>query len=145
MSTDSVVITRSWPARHWKLLVALAVVLLAALGAGFFFSIMSLMRNSTPVEMGLKIAETNQALIGRIGQPIKAGWYMAGSIEVNENTGSADMSMPLSGPKGSGRLYLEASKHAGLWTLDVLEFVAEGSHQPLNLLEPPPTPTTTKP
>lgn len=42
--------------------------------------------------------------------------------------------MPVSGPKGEGRLYLEAHKQAGLWQLDLLKFGPEDSEERADLL-----------
>lgn len=124
-----------WEARHLKLIVVLAVLGLALVGTTFFFALMSLMRNSTPVQMGLERAKANQAVAARIGTPMKPGWFTTGNIAVTDDTGSANLSLSLSGPKGKGRLYVEATRQAGVWRLESLEFVPHGSEEQMNLLD----------
>ena len=63
------------------------------------------------------------------------GWFMAGQINVNGPSGSADISIPLHGPKGKGTLYAVASKSAGRWEYHTLEVAVEGRDERIDLLE----------
>ena len=61
-----------------------------------------------------------------LGTPVEAGWLVSGNIETSGGSGTTDLSIPLSGPEGSGTLFLEAEKSAGEWrfsyiTLDLDE------------------------
>jgi hypothetical protein len=79
-------------------------------------------------------AGTNPSIIARIGQPIQAGIFISGSIEVTVPAGKADLAIPISGPKGRGTLYVAAVKKAGIWSLTDPEFGVDGDSRRLDLL-----------
>ncbi len=58
--------------------------------------------------MALARAQTNPALIEAIGSPILQTEIVSGNTNVNGPTGEANLSIPLSGPKGKATLYVEA-------------------------------------
>jgi hypothetical protein len=63
---------------------------------------------------------------------MKVGWFTMGSISVNGASGAASLSIPLSGPKGSGVIYVEAKKKGGTWRYETLEFAPnDGERVPL--------------
>jgi Cytochrome oxidase complex assembly protein 1 len=123
---------RSWLRAHWKLVLAVWLGL-ALSGAVAAFVLMS---NSEVVKLALSVAESNPMLAERLGQPLKRGWLVSGSVEVTPASGHAELAIPVSGPKGSGTLYAQARKRAGLWHLEDLQFGSEGSSERLDLLAP---------
>jgi hypothetical protein len=132
---------RSWLRTHWKL--ALAVWLgLAFSGAVAGFVLTS---NSEVAQLAVATAQSDAKMAERLGQPLKRGWFVSGSVEVTPGSGHAELAIPVSGPKGSGILYAEARKRAGLWRLEMLQFGTEGSTERLDLLptEMKPTPIAT--
>ncbi len=119
---------------RWKLVVA-AVVGVMVLGIVALLGLLfALLGNSDAAKLAIKTAESHPALIERIGQPMQAGWLVTGNIESNPASGQAALVIPLSGPKGAGKLYVEAHKRAGQWQLDLLEFAPDGSADRLDLL-----------
>ena len=130
METAVVAPRRSWVRAHWKVVlgISVAVSVLAAILA------FSLMRSSDAAKLAISTAESSSLLSQRIGQPLKVGWFVSGSIEVTPASGHAELAIPVSGPKGSGTLYTEAHKRAGLWQLDLLQFGDSSSHDRLDLL-----------
>ncbi len=66
--------------------------------------------------MALARAKTNQQVISALGSPITEGFTTWGNINVNGASGEADMSIPVSGPKGKGTVYVVGNKSAGEWT-----------------------------
>ncbi len=134
-----------WFKRHWKILalVAGALTVLTGCVIAFVFGLMSLMKSSTPVQLALSKARHDPTVIARLGEPVRDGIFMSGNISINNDSGSADCSVPLSGPKGSGTLYLEATRRFGKWKLQTLEFVGPRDDQQVDLLaEQRPSPTT---
>jgi len=131
---------RSWLRTHWRLALAvwLGLVFSGAVAG------MVLTSNSDVAKLAVATAQSNRKMAGRLGQPLKRGLFVSGSIEVTPASGHAELAIPVSGPKGSGTLYAEASKRAGLWRLEMLQFGTEGSAERLDLLatETTPTPTT---
>ena len=104
------------------------------MGALFVVFVFGLLANSEPAQMSVAMAQSNPALVERLGTPLTRGRWVSGNISVSDASGNAELSIPISGPKGHGTLYVEAKKHAGLWHLDLLQFGADGSDARLDLL-----------
>jgi hypothetical protein len=105
----------------------------------------ALMRSSDAVKLAIATAKSNPALVERLGQPLKTGWFVAGSIEITPASGHAELAIPVSGPKGRGTIYAEARKRAGLWRLNMLQFGGEESDIRLDLLVADQTPDPISP
>jgi hypothetical protein len=133
---------RSWTARNWGWLVAAAFALFLSCIAAILLLVFSLIRNSDAAKLAIATVESNPALAEQVGQPMKIGWLVTGNIEVTPDTGSAKLSIPVSGPKGRGTLDVEAHKRAGQWHLNLLEFEKDDSSIWINLL---PAETATPP
>jgi Cytochrome oxidase complex assembly protein 1 len=96
-----------------------------------------MLRDSEATRLSVTTAEANPALSEQLGRPFKTGWFISGSIEVQPGSGHAELAIPISGPKGSGTIYTEARKQAGLWHLLTLQFGMDGSSERLDLLPAP--------
>jgi len=131
--------SRSWLRSHWKVVVA---VWLGLALSGAVVAIVLIAR-SDAVKLAISTAESSPVLAERLGQPMKTGWFVSGSIEVTPASGHAELAIPISGPKGSGTIYAEARKRAGMWQLEMLQFGKDGSTERLDLLaaDTPPKPT----
>jgi TonB family protein len=130
--------------RYWKVIVPagclsliLAVVLLVA---GIFFAAMSALKSSDVYQGALKAAQAHPAAAERLGQPIRDGWLVKGSVKVDASGGSASFEIPVSGPKSSGTLYVTAVNPDGAWMYEKLDLVAGGETVSLldrNVVQPP--------
>jgi len=78
-------------------------------------------RNADVVRMAVQRAERNPEVARSLGTPLKAGWLISGSININGSSGNADMSVPVTGPKAKGTIYLVATKSAGEWKFQRLD------------------------
>ena len=92
------------------------------------------MKSTAVYEQAFAAATSNSEVINALGEPIKTGLFLSGSINVNDEAGDADLAIPLSGPKGEGTLYLQATRTSGDWDFHVLEVEIEGSSGRINLL-----------
>ncbi|WP_162454843.1 cytochrome c oxidase assembly factor Coa1 family protein [Pseudoxanthomonas kalamensis] len=114
----------SWWRRHWKWLVPLLAALLLSLFAAFVFGIISLvfgaLRSSEPYRHALQRAQADPAVIAALGEPIRAGWFVQGSMSSTGGGGSADLAIPLDGSKADATLYVTAKKSAGRWRYEVV-------------------------
>ncbi len=118
--------------------MVLPLGLIAIVGLGF----LGIVRNSGIYTEALEKVRSHPLVLERLGEPIETGWQFLGSIELNNSEGRADFSIPVSGPLGSGRLFVEAEKEAGVWEYHRLEIRLEDSDETLLLLflEAPPLP-----
>ncbi len=126
---------RSWAGRHRGVVIRfVAVAAIASITGASLYWAFTMLGNSGPAQLAFATASSSPVLAERLGSPLKKGWLVSGSIEVNGPAGQAELSMPVSGPKGEGTLYLQAHKQAGLWQMDLLKFGPKDSEERLDLL-----------
>jgi hypothetical protein len=99
-----------------------ALVLVAAAGL-VVTGVTALLRTENPYSLALERARNDPALIAALGEPIEPGWLLSGRLKILEEAGSAQLEIPVHGPRGSARLRVEATRRGGRWVL--LELRAE--------------------
>jgi hypothetical protein len=125
---------KSWLGRNWIWLL-LALLLCGALFVfGIFSLIIGAMRGSDVAKEAVARAQSNALVAQRLGAPISEGWFVGGSINVSTGSGDADLSVPISGPKGKGTVYVKAEKTAGRWDYSLMQAAIEGSAERIDLL-----------
>lgn len=85
-----------------------------------FFAVGSMMRSSDAYKLTLNTAQSSPCVTNTLGSPLEAGWMMGGSITESSVEGSAELSIPVRGPKGKGNLDVQAKKLNGNWKIDSL-------------------------
>jgi hypothetical protein len=125
---------RNWLGRNWKRLLAAVFVCGIVFVVGIFALIMIAMRSSDVAKEAVARARSNAVLAQRLGAPIGEGWFVGGSINVSPGSGDADLSVPISGPKGKGTVYVTAQKTAGTWAYSLMVATVEGSSEKIDLL-----------
>lgn len=133
---------RNWWQRNWKWVVPVGCGSMIALVALFIFSLVffvfSVIRSTGVFQDALERAKANPEVRAELGDPVREGWWVSGSVETSGPSGTADISIPLQGAKEDGTLYAVARKSAGRWTYDILEVEIEGREERINLLEEDP-------
>jgi hypothetical protein len=127
----------SWFAQHWALSGIVALVGACALAGIFLAFIFSLLRNSDAAQLALHQAESNPIVERSIGAPLKTGWIVSGSVNVHGPGGSAELAIPVIGPKGKGTLYTTAIRRQSQWQTTSLAFAKDGESTAQNLLATP--------
>jgi hypothetical protein len=145
MGTSSGAITppsgprKGWFGRNWKWFVpavCLFIFILIAGGVGGLFAVVEgSIKQSGAYTQALAQAQASPQVTDKIGQPVAPGWFVSGNINVNGDSGDANISFPVSGPKGKGKIYAEAKKSAGQWQFETLQFGADGQTDRLDLLQ----------
>jgi hypothetical protein len=125
---------RSWLGRNWKKLLAAMFLCGAVFVVGIFTLIMGAMRSSDVAKEAIARAQSSPLVAQRLGTPIGEGWLVSGSINVSPGAGDADLSLPISGPKGKGTVYVRAQKTAGTWEYIMMVATTEGSNDRIDLL-----------
>jgi hypothetical protein len=132
-----------WWSRNWKWFVpagCLTLVLLFCLFIGLIFTIvMGSMKSSDAYKQAVAKARANPTVVAKLGTPIAEGYFVSGNINVQNNSGNADLQIPISGPKGKAVIHAVASKSAGKWEYSRLTVTIEDQPE-LDLLEPEPSP-----
>ncbi len=103
----------TWRQRNWKWLIP-ACLGGIALFAGFIVLIVTIvfgmMKSAHAYKEALAMARADLYVKEALGSPIKEGLLVMGNINVNGSSGHADLAIPVSGPEGSGTIYVVASK-----------------------------------
>lgn len=127
----------SWWKRNWKWVVPVggcftliigAVILVASL----YFGVTSIIEESQPYEYAFKLINTDEELVDVLGSPVKKDGMVQGNINWNNGNKSAKMVIPIAGPKGSGKLYIDATGEDDAW--DYHEIRAEVNEQEFDFL-----------
>src|SRR5947209_10298704 len=137
--------------RNWKWIVPTGCLGLifagVAIAAGVFFIIISTVKSSEVYQQALEKARSNAEVVAELGEPIKDGWFVSGSVESHGRDGYAKFQIPISGPKNSGTVYVSALKIHDLyqnddWNYEILEVEVKGRASRISLLDKE---TTTEP
>jgi Cytochrome oxidase complex assembly protein 1 len=99
----------------------LAVVLLAATAYALWIFVLQF-RAQEPARMAAHEALSSDEMMKRIGQPIKVGPFIRGSLVSNNGSGIADLIIPVRGPRGKGMLREWAQESSGKWRICSLTF-----------------------
>ncbi|MBS1196545.1 MAG: cytochrome oxidase complex assembly 1 family protein [Proteobacteria bacterium] len=130
---------KNWLERNWKWLVPVSLFTLVALLAVvifvFMFFIVSVVKSSDAYALALQTARANPALSAAFGSPIEEGFFTTGNISVNGASGKADLSVPISGPKASGTLYVKAEKSMGRWSISQMVAEVDGTGNRIKLID----------
>ena len=129
----------NWWSRNWKWFVPVLIVTAIALIGGFILAIltfvMRMMSSSEPYQTAVARAQADPAVVAALGEPVSPGRFTMGEIETNNDSGTAKLSIPLSGPKGEARLHVYAERETGQWNYDTMVVVVDDSSTRIDLLE----------
>jgi hypothetical protein len=136
---------KNWLDRNWKWFVPVLTVIVVLCVATFVVGLFSLIeysfRASYPYQHAIEVAKASAAVREEIGDPFQVAWFASGNIRVSGQDGHAELSIPISGLRGTGRFIVVANKRGGRWTFDTLKVQVNGQNAPINLLNPAnPTP-----
>ncbi len=125
-------VKKSWFSRYWWLLglaafflVALPVVCCVGTVGASVLGVFGIVRSSPVFTDSLEMVQENTGAQELLGTPIQAGWLISGEISETPATGTAEISYPVSGPKGSGTAFVSAKKVEGVWMITSLVLVME--------------------
>ncbi len=129
----------SWWKRNWKWAVplggcvSLIVVFIIFIGS-IFYGVTTVLEESQPYEYALEKINQDEEITNALGSPIEKDGMIQGSYNNNNGNKTADMKIPISGPKGSGTLFVEATGENGDWTYNVIR-VEIKDNENIDLLE----------
>ena len=119
----------------------LGLLVIGGIAAFFIFKgIIGLLEQSPPYQDGLAKAQSSAEVKAALGEPIETDGMVSGNINYNNDTGNADLIVPIKGPKGTGTLHIKSAKASGQnWSSSTLSVTPQGG-QPIDLLEQPSLP-----
>jgi hypothetical protein len=128
---------KTWFERNWKWLVSFGclttIIVSVGVIAAIWYGVTEAMKTFPPYQQALEIAKSNHSVTDLLGQPIKEGLFFSGAINQVNDTGDANISIPLSGPNGKATLQLKAKREKDQWILLELTLNNEKSKEPIQL------------
>jgi hypothetical protein len=103
------------------------------LAAFIVFVIFGAIKQSDVYKTAVARAKADQRVTSALGTPVDEGWYLSGNTEVSGSSGEANLTIPVSGPKGKGTIYAVATKFAGEWTYSKLVVKIESTGETIDL------------
>ena len=133
----------TWWSRHWKWIVPLVVLTPVLICGGAVTLLVKMVlgevRGITPYHLALERAEADPEVINAIGTPIEPGFFFNGSYQVSGQSGHADLSIPVNGPRGHAVVDVVAIKHQGRWIYETMHVTIGRTGQRVDLLGDLPT------
>jgi Cytochrome oxidase complex assembly protein 1 len=121
--------------KMWVIIILSVLLFLFLLIAGcctaLYFGVTKALKSSQVYVMSIQRAQASPCAISKLGQPINAQGLPQGSSNENNDSGSADLTIPIQGPQGSGSLHAIASRDNKVWTLTSLTLNAGGAQYDL--------------
>ncbi len=100
----------------WGLIGCLGALVIGLIGIGVIVTIVFGAIKSTDFYKGARMtAEKDPRVIEALGAPVETGFWVSGNVNVSGNTGQADITIPLSGPKGKARLHGVGTRDSSGW------------------------------
>lgn len=128
----------SWWSRNWKWIVPLIVVCVVGFVGvivGIVMLVFGAMKSSDAYKGAVARAHADARVVEALGNPMEEGILFTGNINVSSDSGHAEFSIPISGPKGKGELEAVADKSGGVWNYTTLVVEMDGGKK-IDLLTP---------
>ncbi|MCC8459684.1 cytochrome c oxidase assembly factor Coa1 family protein [Photorhabdus aegyptia] len=125
--TPSLPEKRSWLAHKWKWMTTCFIPIFIF---GAFAIVMGVMKSSEPYKKALSLAQSNPIVKNILGQPIKTGWFVSGSVNDRE----AELDIPIKGNRSGGSMHVDANKYAGHWRYKNITVQPDSGGQLIDLL-----------
>jgi hypothetical protein len=111
------------------------VVLGAAAALALVIFVFGAIKRSDAYRGALSRVRSDQRVIAVLGEPVVAGFWVAGSVNLNNGKGNAEFNFPVSGPKGKAKVHVVASTEGDKWDYSTLDVTPDGG-APINVLSP---------
>jgi hypothetical protein len=129
----------NWCKRNWKWFVPLGcfstVVLFVVFVGSVVLIVFSAVKSTDVYKDAFARTKVHPAVIEALGSPIKEGFLVSGNTNVNGASGDANLSIPITGPKGKGTIYVAAKKSLGQWNYSGMVLEIAKTHQRIDLLQ----------
>jgi hypothetical protein len=100
--------------------LAACAVLFGLFAASLFYAVEASFRQSDVYAMTMERARNSPCIAAKLGSALVSKGMIEGSISASNGEGTADLSIPVRGPKGEGGLDVSATKTGGRWTITSL-------------------------
>lgn len=121
----------------WGALGCLAVIVIGAIGIGVLVALfLGAIKSTDAYKVALSRAQNDPRVIAALGSPITPGFFISGNVNVNNSSGTADISFPIRGPNGKGSVHAVATRDSSGWRYSELT-ATPANGAPINLMSSP--------
>lgn len=97
--------------------------------------VFGLLKSSEPYRLAMTMAQADARVAAALGEPVEPSRFLTGNIEVSGDTGHAELTIPLSGPKGRGSLHVVANMSGGRWVVEEAVLTVGQSGERIDFLD----------
>lgn len=131
---------KNWFQRNWKWALpsfgCLTIIVVFALLFGAMVSkVTDMFKDSVPYSVSMEILQKNELVLEKLGEPIEPNGMFKGNINYQDDQGTADLKIPVKGPKGKATMLVIAEKNGDQWTYQTMNVSFDDSEETINLLE----------
>jgi Cytochrome oxidase complex assembly protein 1 len=119
--------------RLWAIWSFVIIIGTLALGASFFGGVFYLLKDSEAYKLGVARLQNSPIATNVLGTPISTG-VPFGAISFNGTSGTAALSFSATGTKAKGRVFVEAIKKDGVWSIRRLTLKVDGQDGVIDLI-----------
>jgi hypothetical protein len=136
---DELIHRKSWFNRNWKWAVPvggcmLVIAAFLIFAGSLIWGVTSLMSDSQAHKDAMEAARSNTLVIERIGEPIETNGISGGNIHYSNGFGTAQLSIPIKGPKGEATIRVSGNGEDDSWNYEVMEVFFPDSDEVIDLL-----------
>jgi len=111
--------------RNWARAGLLIFLTMVFLVWSLFSGLSTLLKNNPAYIETLELINNNTEIVALMGSPIEADGFFSGNVAVTPTSGTANFSIPVSGPNCSGTVISRAEKTFGNWEIYLLVLNAD--------------------
>lgn len=115
---------------RWLKVLAVAACLFLAFALGLTVTAEQMFRHSAVVRTAFGRANLAPCVKEQLGEPVRLGWMITGNMSESNESGEADLEVPIKGPKGKGHISLIAKKESSRWSYQSLSFYLDDESNP---------------
>lgn len=114
------------------------LAIVALFGAGIVFLVFGAMKSSDAYKTAVSRVKASEAAGNALGKPVEEAFYLSGNINSSGSSGTADIFVPVSGPKGKGTIHVVGTKSDGTWVYSKMDLHVDGTGEDIDLNETSP-------
>ena len=89
------------------------------------FGVFAAIKSSEPYQTALKRVQASEEVKEAIGEPIQPSFVVQGKVNLQNENGSADLTFPVTGPRGGAQVHVRGDRTGGAWSYDDVSVTLE--------------------
>lgn len=130
---------KSWFSRNWGWVLGggcltLIIIVVAVIG-GVIYKVADSIKESEPYTYAYEAAIENEKVIAYLGIPIETDGIGNTNYKYSNGNTTASLTIPISGPKGKGKIVVVGNKVDSEWQYEELYVLIKNTQTKINLLD----------